>query len=234
MSRSLAVRPTRAARHSARAIAALVAVALAAPAAPAQTTTLTFDALTAVDGSGVRFVDNCYEESGLRVMLTGSACGEAAALATWTPDQDLYYTGTPALYNNLGPSVDFTSLGGQPFSLRSMDLAPFLGELGVPTTVMFTGFLAAGGSVMRTVEVPAEVPRGTFGGPAMLTPFTFTGFDNLQSLRLTVSAPEFEPYVQFDNVTFGPNQVVPEPATLALFASGLLGVGAWARRRRAS
>jgi hypothetical protein len=208
----------------ARALAAGVAVlALAgAPAARAQTpVTLTFNSLTDVDGSGVRNVNNCYVESGIRVTVLGVACGTEAALATWTPDSPLFYTGSPALFNNLGPSVEFAVVSGAAFSFQSIGLAPLLGGFGNPATVMFTGFMMGGGTVMQTVQVP--------GATTALTPYTFTNFTNLSSLRMTVTSPSFEPYVQFDNVGLN---VVPEPATVALFGAGLLGAGALARRRR--
>jgi hypothetical protein len=209
----------------ARALLAVgAAVAIGAPAARAQPVTLTFDALTAVDASGVRYVDNCYEEGGFRVALDGVPCGAPAALATWTPDNDLYYTGTPALYNNFPGAVDFTRVGGGTFALRSIGLASFLGQLGNPTSVLFTGVLVGGGTVTRSVDVP----EGVFGTPAALSVYDFTGFDALSALRLTVVSPDVEPFVQFDAVSLA---AVPEPATAVLLGGGLVALVAVARRR---
>ena len=208
------------------ALAASALAALAAPPARAQPVTLGFDGLTAVDGSGVRLVDNCYTESGFRVSLSSMPCGAPAALGSWTPDNDLYYTGTPALFNNFEGSLDLAATDGRPFSLQSFGLASFLGAIGNPTTVLVTGFRAGGGVLTRTVDVPG----GDFFTPAALTPFTFSGWSGLQSLRLTVTSPDVEPYVQLDDVAL---TAAPEPATLLLVAGGLLGVGALARRRGA-
>jgi hypothetical protein len=220
--------PRRAGAYGPAAVlAACAALAAAAPAARAQSpVTLTFDGLTDVDGSGVRNVSNCYEEGGFRVTVVGLACGTDAALATWTADSPLYYSGSPALFNNLGPSVDLAQANGGAFSLQSIGLASFLGAFGNPTSVMFTGMLAAGGMVTQMVQVP-----GAMNAPSV---FGFANFTGLSSVRLTVTAPTFEPYVQFDNVvlTAASTAVIPEPATVALFGAGLAGLGVLARRRQ--
>jgi hypothetical protein len=130
MSRPSAV-PSAAARLSARALAALAAVALLAPAARAQSTpfTLTFNGIALTDPSGVQAVPNCYTESGIRVTVTGLPCGlppmgGVPALVAFTPANATGYTGSAALNNNDGFSVDFTTVAGGAFSLSSIDLAP--------------------------------------------------------------------------------------------------------------
>jgi hypothetical protein len=222
----LAARPATRRRAPQLALAAAALLALAAPPARAQPVTLDFNGLTAVDASGIRLVDNCYTESGFRVSLASMPCGAPAALGSWTPDNDLYYTGTPALFNNFEGALDVAATNGRVFSLHSIGLAPFLGALGNPTTVLFTGFRAGGGVLTRSVDVPG----GDFFTPASLTAFTFSDWDGLLSLRLTVTSPDVEPYVQLDDVAL---TAAPEPATVLLLAGGLLGVGALARRRGA-
>jgi hypothetical protein len=209
------------------ALAALAVGAAAARPAGAQPVTLTFDGLTPVDASGIRTVDNCYVEGGVRVAAAGLPCGTPDALASWTPDNDLYYTGSPALLNyagGFGGPLEIGLVGGGAFAIHSIGLAPFLGQLGNPATVLFTGLLAGGGTVTRSVDVPG----GVFGTPTTPTTFDFTGFGALTSLHVEVTDPAVEPLVQIDNLTVA---AVPEPATVLLLGGGLLVLGAAARRR---
>jgi hypothetical protein len=207
------------------ALAACAALALAAPAARAQTPfTLNFNGIGLTDPSGVQSVPNCYTESGIRVTVVGEACGlpamgMAPALAAFTPANATGYTGSPALFNNLGFSVDFTTVGGLPFSMSSIDLAPvFL--IGSPAmSVTFTGMRTGMANVSQTCNLAA--------GLRTLSRCNFTGFTNLASVRMTPSGPDFS--VQFDNVT---GSVVPEPGTVLLVGAGLLGAAGFARRRR--
>ena len=201
------------------------ALALAAGAAGAQTT-VTFDGLMPGD-AGVQYVGNCYTEAQLTFTVVGVACDTPDAFATWGAADPLFYTGSPALFNNsiASASVDIMAAGGGPFSLLSIDLAPVLGAFGSPTTVMFEGMMMDGTSVTQTFMVP--------GGTNMLTTYIFNGFTNLNSARLTVTDPSFEPYVQMDNIrAMASVSTVPEPGTVLLLGSGLAALGLMAHRRR--
>jgi hypothetical protein len=227
---TLAARTAQRPRRTTTTLFALAAglVLAAAPAGGQTPVTLTFDALTATDMSGVRPVENCYVESQVRVTVVGEPCGlppadQPPALATYTPD-NFSYTGTPALFNNLGFAVDFAPTGGGVFSLFSIDLAPIFLIGGGPAAgmmpVMFTGTRMGAMTVSQTFDLSL--------GATALTTFVFSGeFTNLSSVRLEPGAPDYA--VQFDNVNAG---VVPEPSTFALMAPGLAVLAAVARRRR--
>lgn len=199
---------------------------LVAVPAGAQDVTVNFNTLTVTDGSGIRYIGNCYMESGFTFSAVGLPCDSELALAVWGADNPLFYTGTPALLNNEGTAVDFaTSLPGT-FSMRSISLAPGLGVISSNATVTFTGFRAGGGTVFQQFMLAGN----TTGVQSFMFNSDFTG---LTSVRLAVLPDEFdETFVQFDDVMFSDVRVIPEPATIMLLATGLVAIGAVARRRR--
>ncbi len=204
--------------------------AMAVFALPAQSQLVNFNSLGPVDGSGVRFVPNCYVEGGLRFTVVGEACGtppgpsRASALATYTADNGSF-TGTPALFNDLGDAFDITAASGASFSLFSIDLAPIflIGSGTGVIPVSFLGMLTAGGTVSHT----ANVSLASTG----LSNFVFFDFSGLSSVRVTPGA--FDYSIQFDNVRTNvvASSVVPEPSTYLLTIVGLAGIGFVSRRR---
>lgn len=204
-----------------------VGAALPAARAGAQTTTVNFNGLTVTDGSGVRYVNNCYTEAGFQVTAVGLGCGAANVFATGGPDSPLFYTGSPALFLNDGTAtqVDFTRAAGGTFGMQSIGLGAFLGA---SANVTLVGSLLGGGTVTQTFNV--------LGAPLMTAFAVNSAFTGLTSVRLTAANSFGEPLVHFDNLVFSTaaTAVVPEPGTVFLVAAGLAGAGLAARRRRAA
>lgn len=216
----------RAGRRLLAGLALVAASAVTAAGAGAQTT-ITFDGITGDDGSGVTRVDNCYAEGGLVFTLVGQPCGAAdpntpSPFYSYTPDNGSY-TGSRALFNEafLGTQVRVSGVGGARFSLFSLDLAPIFVFPGAPgtQTVTFTGMRMGGMMLSQTFDL-------ALGG--LLQTVQLNGFTDLESVTFDFGNPDAA--AQFDNIAA---QVVPEPSTYLLLASGLLGVGVMARRRRA-
>lgn len=206
-------------------------LAMGATAAPAraQATTLTFDTLRVTDGSGIRYVDNCYKEAGFVVTAVGVACGTATSFATVSADDPTLWTGTPALFLNdaVATSVSFARADGGMFSMQSIGLAGFLGAA---ANVTLTGYLMGGSTVTQTCAVSGSA----FGAnPPMQACALGGAFSGLASVQFAALNAFGEPLAEFDNVVVTPAATaVPEPATVVLFGAGLLAVGGAARRRR--
>ena len=195
-------------------------------AASAQNANVTFNALTeSAPGSGTRFVNNCYMENGFIFTAVGIGCTGTAAQDVFLaagPNSPLFGGGpTPSLLLNTSAStvIDVTRVGGILFNARTIALAPF--DMAM-TTVLFTGMRQTGPNVTQSFILGAQ--QNGF------QTFTFnTGFRDLKSVRIASNNEFGEPFVKIDDVAL---TVVPEPASIALVAAGLVAVVGFARRRR--
>jgi hypothetical protein len=107
---------------------------------------------------------------------------------------------------------------GARFDAFGISLAALSADFAVPATVVFTGQLAAGGSVTQVV---------TLSGAVTEQPFSFdASFASLVALRWRQS--DAGPH-QFDNIRLAVS-AVPEPATALSAVWGLLLLAAWRSR----
>jgi len=199
-----------------RLVVQTVALALALAAAPAQAQIMTFDA-NACSGSGSVGNAGSFVEDGYSLSFTGSGWAAWCSAAGG-------YAGSPAIFENSpGGTISLTQVGGGAFSIFSIDLATvYLG--GSAGSAAFTGYINGGGTVQTTFNYLAAA-----GNPVFNTFYFGAGWDNLLSVEWT----QDDPYHQFDNVALGaPSEVVPEPATMTLLATGLAGMAAARRKKR--
>jgi hypothetical protein len=196
----------------------LVAMLALAPRPARAQTTMTFNA-NVCGGTSFASAGPTYVESGFQLSFTGDP---TTAYAYWCSG-NADYPGSPAIFiNHPGSTVTLSKVGGGTFSLNSIDMATAYGG-GLAGSVLFTGDLFGGGTVTAT-----ESWNAAAGLPTFQTDVFSSAWTNLTDVYFS----QILPYSQFDNVVVNGN-VTPEPATMTLLATGLVGiVGAGLRRRK--
>jgi hypothetical protein len=172
--------------------------------------TITFNTLPQ-PGPNTTFVGFNYTEIG----FTFSSLGGLLTPNTGSGD----YTGTGTLISGGGP-INLVAAVASPFNVTSIDVSE-LNRGFFPITMTFTGLLQGGGTVTQTF-----VTNGVFG----LDTFNLTGFTNLSSLAINSAGGAT---FQIDNVNVSSSTApVPEPTTMLLLGTGLVGITAKVRKRR--
>ena len=183
-------------------------------ASASQAAVIDFESLEHVDDVAVVHGTD-YEEDGFRVVTSVGNLISNGTLMT-------YFSGSTAIFNGFLDGVqEVVSIDGTSFSLVSIDLSELNPFPPPGPTVIFTGQLSSGGTVMQSFTLDGVVPQ----------PETFvfnSSFRDLVAVEFRSSAPTTDQVFQYDNIT------VPEPDRTLLSAAALTSLFVIVRIRRPS
>ncbi|HEY3114083.1 MAG TPA: PEP-CTERM sorting domain-containing protein [Gemmatimonadaceae bacterium] len=200
---------------------ATLVIALASP-ATVSGQVMTFVPVACATG-GSNQVGSPYTEAGFTLTTPGFY-----EFGTWCADRAGFYAGPGLAINTFNVIATLTKAGGGTFSINAIELA-YLYAGNLPTEdLTFTGYLSGGGTITQTFTIGPQLAN-TFFAPFL--------FDAAWTNLLSVDFPEqrndypLVPY-QFTNIVLnGAGATVPEPASMMLLGTGLVGVFGVARRR---
>ncbi|AXA94878.1 hypothetical protein DPH57_23775 [Massilia sp. YMA4] len=135
----------------------------------------------------------------------------------------------------LGNSLNIKRADGRAFALTGLDLNNYIegGPAEVAASFTVRGF-KVDDSTISTVVTLDDVPiTENFGTPASFNHFDLAGFTGLRAFEVIRITPNKWGYIALDNVDVTPMAAVPEPSTWLMLGAGLLGLGAYAKRRKA-
>ena len=220
---------------------AIAAALLVSSAAQAQV--LNFEGVNSTYPSGFAFVNNFYNggtssdgTSGTDFGITFSSNAQAICLNSLTVNCSNTSRGGLGDPTSQRGGLFFLS-GAQTFMNRAGGFTTgfsfFYVSVSQPGSFSVWDGLGGTGNVLASLALTPNA--GSCGGySAQFCPFSAAGVSFAGTAR-SVSFAGVADQIVFDDVTFGsstPGTVVPEPATVALTAAGLLAIAAAARRRR--
>jgi len=194
---------------------ALFALVISTSASSAAADTITFSGLEQAGNSLVHTTDP-YFESGYRIQNGGELY--------YAQQSNASYAGSAGLHERIANGlIILTRVGGSPFTLSSIGLSTLMPG-GTSPAVVFVGVLSGGGTVTQTFTPTV------FGFQTFVFNSSFT---NLLNVSWHQGTDELFAH-QFDNIVVGSATPTPEPATMVLFGTGVVGMVAQLRRRRNS
>lgn len=164
------------------------------------------------------------------VTVDGFRFESTSELAAWQAGSDFLPVGgvpsTSLLDYYAAATTTITTVGGDPFAVASIDLAPWGPAQSGTMQVTFSGLKSDSSIIQQTFTV-----QNSGGARPVLQTFQFAAsFTNLVSLSATQGAYVSSAAFQFNNLVTAP---VPEPGTFAAMTAGLALLGGLARRRQA-
>jgi hypothetical protein len=191
----------------------------------AHATTITFEDL-APARSGVSYSNTFSPVPGYTFQLGAAASAFVVDSATYVGTSIYAFNGTD--YLRLRATTTLTSAASPLFSVKSIDLANGIYDA-VNTNfvgVILTGTYADSKSITTIYQMNNNNNTVTTND---FTTELLTGFTNLKSFRIQSTG-----YLGVDNIVIDPAATdVPEPASLAILALGLVGIAVIRRRKSA-